>query len=102
MEEIDDIDGNSSDPFVAAAIANERELDLSEEQKKNYRKVCLCHPIVDVLAVNIILLVTCYSKINFYTHTHTHTRTKQFGYMYIWFPTPIINHESWWIYSPLW
>lgn len=44
MEEIDDIDGNSSDPFVAAAIANERELDLSEEQKKNYRKVCLCHP----------------------------------------------------------
>ncbi|ONI05013.1 hypothetical protein PRUPE_6G351600 [Prunus persica] len=39
VEEIDDIDGNSSDPFVAAAIANERELDLSEEQKKNYRKV---------------------------------------------------------------
>lgn len=40
MEEIDDIDGNSNDPFVAAAIANEKELDLSEEQKKNFRKVC--------------------------------------------------------------
>ncbi|KAF8401989.1 hypothetical protein HHK36_012940 [Tetracentron sinense] len=38
VEEIDDIDGNSSDPFVADAIANERELDLSEEQKKNFRK----------------------------------------------------------------
>ncbi|KAK9919403.1 hypothetical protein M0R45_027997 [Rubus argutus] len=39
VEEIDDIDGNSSDPFVAAAVANERELDLSEVQKKSYRKV---------------------------------------------------------------
>nr|XP_011466019.1 PREDICTED: protein CHROMATIN REMODELING 20 [Fragaria vesca subsp. vesca]XP_011466020.1 PREDICTED: protein CHROMATIN REMODELING 20 [Fragaria vesca subsp. vesca] len=39
VEEIDDIDGNSSDPFVAAAVANERELNLSEEQKGNYRKV---------------------------------------------------------------
>ncbi|KAM1354098.1 hypothetical protein ACFX2H_033496 [Malus domestica] len=39
VEEIDDIDGNSGDPFVAAAVANERELDLTEEQKKNYRKV---------------------------------------------------------------
>lgn len=40
VEEIDDIEGNSSDPFVAAAIANEKELDLSEEQKSNFRKVC--------------------------------------------------------------
>lgn len=40
MEEIDDIDGSFNDPFVAAAIANEKELDLSEEQKKNFRKVC--------------------------------------------------------------
>lgn len=39
VEEIDDVDGNSSDPFVAAAIANEKDLDLSEEQKKNFRKV---------------------------------------------------------------
>lgn len=39
VEEIDDIDGNSSDPFVAAAVANERELDLSEVQKRSYRKV---------------------------------------------------------------
>ncbi|KAK9292419.1 hypothetical protein L1049_020389 [Liquidambar formosana] len=39
VEEIDDIDGNSSDPFVADAIANERELDLSEEQKRNFKKV---------------------------------------------------------------
>uniref|UniRef100_A0A5B7C3W7 ATP-dependent helicase ATRX n=1 Tax=Davidia involucrata TaxID=16924 RepID=A0A5B7C3W7_DAVIN len=39
VEEIDDIDGNSSDPFVADAIANEKELDLSEEQKRNFRKV---------------------------------------------------------------
>lgn len=39
MEEIDDIDGDSTDPFVAAAVANEKELALSEEQKKNYKKV---------------------------------------------------------------
>lgn len=39
VEEIDDIDGSFNDPFVAAAIANEKELDLSEEQKKNFRKV---------------------------------------------------------------
>lgn len=39
VEEIDDVDGNSCDPFVAAAIANEKELDLSEEQKKKFRKV---------------------------------------------------------------
>ncbi|XP_019054212.1 PREDICTED: protein CHROMATIN REMODELING 20 isoform X2 [Nelumbo nucifera] len=39
VEEIDDIDGNCSDPFYADAIANERELDLSEEQKKNFKKV---------------------------------------------------------------
>jgi hypothetical protein len=39
VEEIEDIDGNSTDPFVAKAIANEKELVLSEEQRKNYRKV---------------------------------------------------------------
>lgn len=39
MEEIDDIDGDSTDPFVAAAVANEKEVALSEEQKKNYKKV---------------------------------------------------------------
>ncbi|KAH8491192.1 hypothetical protein H0E87_023363 [Populus deltoides] len=39
VEEIEDIDGNSTDPFVAEAIANEKELVLSEEQRKNYRKV---------------------------------------------------------------
>ncbi|RDX92098.1 Protein CHROMATIN REMODELING 20 [Mucuna pruriens] len=39
VEEIDDVDGNSTDPFIAAAIANERELDLSEEQKRQFKKV---------------------------------------------------------------
>lgn len=39
MEEIDDVDGNFTDPFVAAAVANEKELALSEEQKKKYKKV---------------------------------------------------------------
>lgn len=39
VEEIDDVDGNFSDPFVAAAVANEKELALSEEQKKKYKKV---------------------------------------------------------------
>ncbi|XP_030511569.1 protein CHROMATIN REMODELING 20 isoform X2 [Rhodamnia argentea] len=39
VEEIADIDGSSSDPFVVDAIANERELVLSEEQKQNFRKV---------------------------------------------------------------
>ncbi|KAJ8760391.1 hypothetical protein K2173_015058 [Erythroxylum novogranatense] len=39
VEEIEDIDSNPSDPFIADAIANEKELILSDEQKKNYRKV---------------------------------------------------------------
>lgn len=39
VEEIDDIDDDPSDPFVADAIANEKELDLSEEQRKKYKKV---------------------------------------------------------------
>ncbi|XP_048324064.1 protein CHROMATIN REMODELING 20 isoform X2 [Ziziphus jujuba] len=39
VEEIDDVDGNSTDPYVAAAVANEKELALSEEQKKKYKKV---------------------------------------------------------------
>ncbi|KAI3459053.1 hypothetical protein Pfo_015716 [Paulownia fortunei] len=39
VEEIDDVDGTSSDPFVADAIANERDLNLTEEQKRNFRKV---------------------------------------------------------------
>ncbi|KAJ1409364.1 SNF2-related, N-terminal domain [Sesbania bispinosa] len=39
VEEIDDVDGNSTDPFVAAAIANERELDLSDEQRRQFKKV---------------------------------------------------------------
>ncbi|GFP87990.1 protein chromatin remodeling 20 [Phtheirospermum japonicum] len=38
VEEIDDVDGTSSDPFVADAIANEGDLSLTEEQKKNFRK----------------------------------------------------------------
>ncbi|EPS71964.1 hypothetical protein M569_02794, partial [Genlisea aurea] len=39
VEEIDDLDGTSSDPFIADAIENEKNLDLTEEQKKNFRKV---------------------------------------------------------------
>ncbi|KAL9234971.1 hypothetical protein vseg_009778 [Gypsophila vaccaria] len=39
VEEIDDIVDDASDPFVADAIANEKELELSEAQRKNYRKV---------------------------------------------------------------
>ncbi|CAI0385224.1 unnamed protein product [Linum tenue] len=39
VEEIQEIDGDSGDPFVAVAIANEMELPLSEEQRKNYKKV---------------------------------------------------------------
>ncbi|CAJ1976268.1 unnamed protein product [Sphenostylis stenocarpa] len=38
VEEIDDVDGNSMDPFIAAAIANERELDLSDEQRRQFKK----------------------------------------------------------------
>ncbi|XP_021772710.1 protein CHROMATIN REMODELING 20-like isoform X2 [Chenopodium quinoa] len=39
VEEIDDIDDDPNDPFVADAVANEKELYLSEEQRKNYKKV---------------------------------------------------------------
>lgn len=39
VEEIDDIGDDPSDPFVADAIANEKELVLSEEQRNNYKKV---------------------------------------------------------------
>lgn len=39
MEEIEDVDGSSDNPLVADAIENERELILSEDQRKNFRKV---------------------------------------------------------------
>ncbi|MCD7462186.1 hypothetical protein HAX54_047949 [Datura stramonium] len=39
VEEIDDIEDSSVDPFVADAIANERALNLSEEQKRKFKKV---------------------------------------------------------------
>ncbi|KAG9447661.1 hypothetical protein H6P81_013789 [Aristolochia fimbriata] len=38
VEEIDDIENNPSDPFYAVAVASEKDLDLSEEQKKNFKK----------------------------------------------------------------
>ena len=40
MEEISDVEDNSIDPFIADAIANEGDLSLTEEQKRNFRKVC--------------------------------------------------------------
>lgn len=42
MEEIDDVDDMPNDPFIAEAIANEGDLNLTEEQKKNFRKVSFC------------------------------------------------------------
>ncbi|CAN4105513.1 unnamed protein product [Withania somnifera] len=39
VEEIDDIEDSSVDPFVADAIANEKQLNLSEEQKRKFKKV---------------------------------------------------------------
>lgn len=42
MEEIGDVDDSSSDHFVADAIENERDLGLTEEQKRNIRKVRQC------------------------------------------------------------
>ncbi|KAK4282924.1 hypothetical protein QN277_014241 [Acacia crassicarpa] len=39
VEEIDDIDGTSADPFIAAAIANEKEIELSDGQKRKFKKV---------------------------------------------------------------
>ncbi|KAJ8558565.1 hypothetical protein K7X08_035744 [Anisodus acutangulus] len=39
VEEIDDIEDSSVDPFVADAIANERELNLSEDLKRKFKKV---------------------------------------------------------------
>lgn len=53
MEEIDDVDGNSTDPFVAAAIANERELDLSDEQRRQFKKV-YCYCIIGYLSIKKI------------------------------------------------
>lgn len=40
MEEIDDIDGCSGNPFYDAAVAGEKETGFTDEQKKNFRKVC--------------------------------------------------------------
>ncbi|KAL6501187.1 hypothetical protein OROHE_025050 [Orobanche hederae] len=48
VEEIDDVDGTSSDPFVADAIANEGDLNLTEEQKKNFRKDALKGEVLSV------------------------------------------------------
>ncbi|XP_071920989.1 protein CHROMATIN REMODELING 20-like isoform X4 [Coffea arabica] len=39
VEEISDVEDNSIDPFIADAIANEGDLSLTEEQKRNFRKV---------------------------------------------------------------
>lgn len=39
VEEIGDIDFDSRDPFYSDAIANEKEIDLTEEQRRNFRKV---------------------------------------------------------------
>ncbi|PKA46223.1 DNA repair and recombination protein RAD54 [Apostasia shenzhenica] len=39
VEEIGEIEFDSRDPFYSDAIANEKEIDLTEEQKKNFRKV---------------------------------------------------------------
>nr|XP_029119817.1 protein CHROMATIN REMODELING 20 isoform X2 [Elaeis guineensis] len=39
VEEIGEIEGNINDPLYAAAIANEKEIELSEEQRRKYRKV---------------------------------------------------------------
>ncbi|XP_047316242.1 protein CHROMATIN REMODELING 20 [Impatiens glandulifera] len=39
VEEIGDIEGDSNDPFMEDAVANEREPVLTEEQKKKFRKV---------------------------------------------------------------
>lgn len=57
MEEIDDVDGNFTDPFVAAAVANEKELPLSEEQKKKYKKV-----------LQNSLVLYCFKIFSFYMH----------------------------------
>ncbi|EHA8587106.1 protein CHROMATIN REMODELING 20 [Cocos nucifera] len=38
VEEIGEIEGNVNDPLYAAAIANEKEIELSEEQRRKYRK----------------------------------------------------------------
>ncbi|CAA7390656.1 unnamed protein product [Spirodela intermedia] len=39
VEEIDEIPIDSCDPFYADAIANEKAIDLSEEQRRNFRKL---------------------------------------------------------------
>lgn len=39
VEEIGEIEDNINNPFYADAIANEKEMELSEEQRRNYRKV---------------------------------------------------------------
>ena len=60
MEEIDDVDGNSTDPFIAAAIANERELDLSEEQRRQFKQVCHYYIISYFVAPNGIWSLKIY------------------------------------------
>lgn len=40
VEEIDEIDDCSMNPLLADAIENEKELFVSEDQKKHFRKVC--------------------------------------------------------------
>ncbi|KAG0475030.1 hypothetical protein HPP92_014716 [Vanilla planifolia] len=39
VEEIGEIELDSRDPFYSDAVANEKEIDLTAEQKKNFRKV---------------------------------------------------------------
>lgn len=59
MEEIDDVDGTSYDPFIADAIANEGDLNLTEEQKRNFKKVSFIYKQI-ILCTEVLLVGTHY------------------------------------------
>lgn len=61
MEEIDDVDGTSSDPFIADALANEGDLNLTEEQKKNFRKVSFVSKFFKLIRI-IVKVINFYSS----------------------------------------
>lgn len=57
MEEIEDVNVDSGDPLLATALANETELDLSEEQKKNFKKVNYWDVLINIVCCYELIII---------------------------------------------
>lgn len=63
MEEIADIEDNSYDPFYADAVKNEGEIDLSEEQKRKFKRVKLVYLWLFKVAISAEVGIAIYTRL---------------------------------------